>query len=47
MQCMLNIAFVFYVVIFVIFEERKKNGQSVVKITVKEERHEILRQASV
>lgn len=32
---------------FVIFEERKKNGQSVVKIAVKEERNEILRQASV
>lgn len=31
----------------VIFEERKKNGQSVVKIAVKEERNEILRQASV
>lgn len=32
---------------FVIFEERKKNGQSVVKITVEEQRNEILRQTSV
>lgn len=32
---------------FVIFEGRKKNGQSVVKIAAKEERNEILRQASV
>lgn len=31
---------------FVIFEERKKNGR-VVKITVEEQRNEILRQTSV